>query len=321
MAARRDFYEVLGVSRTADQAEIQRAYRKLARTYHPDVNKDPGAEARFKEIAEAYDVLSDPQTRRRYDAFGPDFRQVPEGVDADTWRRARAGAGARGRADARGRRRPAAEPEEDIFFTSAGDVDFDELFGGLFGGRGRAGWGPVAGTDQEAELVLSVEEAYRGGRRSVSLAGPDGERTYQVTVPSGVTDGQRIRLAGQGGRGGDGASAGDLYLRVRLAPHPHYRVQGRDISTDLPLTPWEAALGATVPVDTPGGEAKLTVPAGTSTGRRLRLRGQGMPNPRGAPGDFYAEVKVMVPPTLSEEQRRLFEQLAKSSSFDPRRRQ
>jgi curved DNA-binding protein len=323
MAPRRDFYEVLGVSRTANQAEIQRAYRKLARTYHPDVNKDPGAEERFKEIAEAYNVLSDPDTRRRYDAFGSDFRQVPPDVDPETWARARAGAGAR-RGPRPGGARGGGPGQETWFDTSGGfetgDVDLEDLFGGLFSGRGARGgrgWGPIPGADQEAELVLTVEEAYRGGRRRITLDG----RSLEVTIPPGVTDGQRIRLAGQGGQGTEGAAAGDLYLVVRLAPHPRYRVDGRDISVDLPLAPWEGALGASLAVDTPGGEAKVTVPPGSSTGRRLRLRGRGMPNPRGTPGDLYAEVKIMVPRHPTDEERRLFEQLARASTFDPRRRQ
>jgi curved DNA-binding protein len=201
------------------------------------------------------------------------------------------------------------------------DIDLEDLFGGIFtgGGRARRGWGPIPGADQEAELELTVEEAYHGGRRSITLSGPDGPRTFDVTIPPGVIDGQRIRLAGQGGRGSDGAAAGDLYLVVRIAPHPRYRVEGRDIHVQLALAPWEAALGASVPVETPDGEAKVTVPPGTSSGRRLRLRGRGMPNPRGTPGDLYGEVRIMVPPRLTDEERRLFEQLATVSTFDPRR--
>ncbi|MGW4471341.1 DnaJ C-terminal domain-containing protein [Nonomuraea sp. NPDC004354] len=303
----RDFYEALGVPRTADQDDIQRAYRRLARAYHPDVNKDPQAEDRFKEISEAYQVLSDPETRRRYDAFGEDFRRVPEGVDPDTWRRARAGAGAGAGAGPGG---------EWAGRTTWTDADLEDLFGEMFGGvRGR-GWGPAPGADQEAELPLTLEEAYHGGRRKLTLGGG---RQIDVSIPQGVTNGQRIRLAGQGGRGASGAPAGDLYLIVRIVDHPRYRVEGRDIRVVLPLTPWEAALGATVPVDTPGGEAKVRVPKGTSSGRRLRLRGQGMPNPRGAPGDLYAEARVMVPERLTAEEQRLFEQLAAGSSFDPRR--
>ena len=164
-----------------------------------------------------------------------------------------------------------------------------------------------------------MEEAYRGTRRSVTIEGGGQTRTLEVTIPAGVTNGQRIRLAGQGGRGTEGAAAGDLYLIVRIARHPRYRVEGRDLHVELPLAPWEAALGTTVTVDTPDGEAKVKVPAGTSSGRRLRLRGRGLPNPRGTPGDLYAEVRIMVPKRLSHEERRLFTELAATSTFNPRK--
>lgn len=316
--AARDFYEVLGVPRTASADEIQRAYRTLARTYHPDVNRDPAAEERFKEIAEAYDVLRDPDTRRRYDAFGPDFRQVPEGVDPQAWRGRASGAGRPG-GRTRGRATSGVSDDGAWFSTGgSGDIDIEDLLGGMFSGRSGRGWGAIPGADQEAELVLPLADAYRGGPRSVTLAGPDGERTYQVTVPAGVTDGQRIRLAGQGGRGSDGAAAGDLYFVVRLAPDPRFQVSGRDVTTTLPLAPWEAALGTSVAVDTPVGRANVTVPPGTSSGRRLRLRGQGLPNPRGTAGNLFAEVRIMVPAHLSHRERELFEALAKESDFDPR---
>jgi curved DNA-binding protein len=334
MPPRRDFYESLGVSRTATPEEIQRAYRTLARTYHPDINKDPGAEERFKEVSEAYDVLSDPDTRKRYDTFGPDFRQVPKDVDPETWARAQsararagAGAGARGGRAGGSGGGPAGYDTEFIDFGD-GDIDIDDLFGGLFGGgglggrargRGRRGWGPIPGADQEAEIELSVEEAYSGGKRWVTLSGPDGQRSYEVTIPPGVIDGQRIRLAGQGGRGTEGGPSGNLYLVVRIKPHPRYRLDGRDINAELRLAPWEAALGTTVAIDTPGGEAKVKVPHGSSSGRRLRLRGKGMPNPKGKPGDFFAEVRIMVPSRLTKEERRLFEELAAVSKFDPRK--
>ncbi|EXG82165.1 DnaJ C-terminal domain-containing protein [Cryptosporangium arvum] len=322
MAPSRDFYATLGVARDVSADDMQRAYRKLARTYHPDVNKDPGAEERFKDISEAYDVLSDPEQRHRYDAFGPDFRDVPPDVDPQA--RARAGAdggrtrGSRGERGGRARR--GGGPPEDVYTRSGGfqDIDFESMFGGVFGGRSDGGFGPIPGADQEAEIELTVEEAHTGGRRTVTLSGPDGSRTLNVTIPPGVTDGQRIRLSGQGGRGGDGATDGDLYLVVRLAPHPRYRVAGRDITATLPLTPWEAALGASVAVETPAGEARVRVPAGTPSGRRLRLAGRGLPNPRGRPGDLYAEARIMVPPEPSDEERRLFEQLAAVSTFDPR---
>ncbi|ROP55863.1 DnaJ C-terminal domain-containing protein [Streptomyces sp. PanSC9] len=308
----RDFYEVLGVPRDADKDELQRAYRKLARRYHPDVNKDPAAEERFKEINEAFSVLSDPDQRARYDRFGEDFRKVPE----DWEERVGAGAGPGG-----GFRWSTGDGPRVRYGTSgfgAEGVDIDDLFGSFFGGAGRM---RVPGADQEAELPLTVEEAYRGGRRTVTLADPSGQpRRYEVDVPPGVTDGQRIRLAGEGGRGNGDAPAGDLYLRVRIQPHPQFRLDGRDVYVQLPVTPWEAALGATVPVPTPsGGTAKVGVPAGSSSGRRLRLRGEGMPNPRGTDGNLYAELRIMVPSKLNDRERALFEELAAVSSFDPRR--
>jgi curved DNA-binding protein len=308
--ANQDFYQVLGVPRNADQDEIQRAYRKLARTYHPDINSDPEAEDRFKEISEAYDVLSDPQTRRRYDAFGPDFRQVPEDVDPETWRRARAGAR---RGAGAGQGGPGG------FSSSGGDIDLEDLLGGIFGGRAGRRWGPIPGADQEAEIELTVEDAYRGTRRTLTLTGDGTRRSFEVTVPAGVTDGQRIRLAGQGGRGSDGAGNGDLYLVARITPDPRYRLDGRDLHVELRLAPWEAALGTSVSVDTPGGEVKVKIPAGSSSGRQIRLRSRGLPNPKGKAGDLFAEARIMVPPRLSRAERRLFEQLAAESDFDPRR--
>ena len=321
----RDYYEVLGVPRNADADELQQAYRKLARDNHPDINRDPAAEERFKEVNEAYHVLSDPQLRARYDRFGEDFRQVPE----DWEERVRAGgtrAGAGAGRPGRGSRTVYTTDGDFGDFADFGGfggagggggagIDLEDLLGGMFGGRA----GPIAGADQEAELPLTVEEAYRGGRRPITLDGTAGPRTYTVTIPPGVTDGQRIRLAGEGGQGRGSGAAGDLYLVVRLLPHPRFRVDGRDITVSLPLAPWEAALGATVPVTTPAGETKVTVPAGSSTGRRLRLRGEGMPSPRGMPGDLYAEVRVAVPPRPTPRERELFAELAETSTFDARR--
>jgi len=324
----RDYYDVLGVSRDAGPDELQQAFRRLARQNHPDVNKDPGAEERFKEVNEAYQALSDPELRKRYDRFGEDYRKVP----AD-WEE-RVGAGVGGSRGGPGRARRTWSTGDDgggfgggfagggfggEFGGAHGDVDIDDLLSGIFGGRGRGRAGPVAGADQEAELPLTVEDAYRGGRQQITLNGPEGPRTYTVTIPPGVTDGKRIRLAGEGGRGMGDGPAGDLYLVVRLQPHPVFRVEGKDITVDLRLSPWEAALGATVPVPTPGGESKVTVPAGSSTGRRLRLRGEGMPDRGGRPGDLHAEIEVMVPPRLTDRERRLFSELAEASTFDPRR--
>ncbi|MEU9209726.1 DnaJ C-terminal domain-containing protein [Streptomyces sp. NPDC048415] len=313
----RDYYDVLGVGRNASSEEIQQAFRKLARKHHPDINRDPGAEERFKEINDAYSVLSDPKTRQRYDRFGENFRQVPEDYDE----RVAAGAGARGGwgGGGGGGGRVRFRTDEGVDFDGSG-IDFEDLFGGIFGrGGGGRGRGPVPGADQEAEIQLGVEEAYRGGKRSITLGGPDGQRSYDVNIPRGVVDGQRIRLAGEGGRGGGDAPSGDLYLRVRIKPDGRFRLEGRDIHVVAPVTPWEAALGATVPVPTPGGTAKVTVPAGSSSGRRLRLRGEGMPNPRGQNGDLYAEIRIMVPPEPTARERELFEELAAVSAFDPRR--
>ncbi|BBY48088.1 molecular chaperone DnaJ [Mycolicibacterium arabiense] len=297
----RDYYEALGVSRDATADQIQQAFRTLARKNHPDVNKDPAAEDRFKEINEAYHVLTDPETRKRYDRFGEDYRQVP-----DDWEQ-RVGAGVGGGRPGGGRVRYGQG------FGGAGGINIEDLFGEMFSGGG--GFGPIPGADQEAVLELTVEEAYRGGKRQISLDG----RSYTVDVPAGVIDGQRIRLAGEGGRGSGSGPAGDLYLVVRIKPDSRFRLVGRDVSVDLPVSPWEAVLGTTVAVRTPSGEAKVKVPQGSSTGRRLRLRGEGMPNPHGAAGNLYAEIKVMVPPNPTARERDLFEQLAAESAFDPRR--
>jgi len=312
----RDFYEVLGLPRDADQSEIQRAYRKLARALHPDVNKDPGAEEGFKELSEAYDVLSDPDQRKRYDTFGEDFRRVGADVDPDAFRQSRAYAGAGGgRSSGWG----GGGPSGGFRYSGSGDdVDLEDLLGGIFGGRGRGGWGPVSGSDHETEVEVTVEEAYHGTQRTLTISGSDGPRTVDVTIPAGVVDDQRIRLRGQGGQGSGGGPAGDLYLVVRIAPHPRYRLVGRDLHMLLPLAPGEAALGSSVDIGTPGGPATVQVPVGTSSHRKLRLKGRGLPNPRGRPGDLYVEAQIKVPTSPSEEERELFEQLGKVSTFNPR---
>jgi curved DNA-binding protein len=291
--ADRDFYRALGVPRTASQEEIQRAYRSLARRHHPDVSKQPGSEERFKEISEAYQVLSDPELRRRYDTFGPDFRQVPDDIDPAAWQRAQARA-----RSSRGSERVRVRTGTGADFGL--DFDIENLFGGgMFAAR------PPS---REAEVEVTVEEAYRGAERTLTMSGPDGIRAVRVTIPAGVADGQRIRL-----------SQGDVDLVIRLAPHDRYRVEGRDLTVDLPLTPWEAALGTIVAVDTPDGEAKVRVPPETSSGRKLRLRGRGLPNPRGQAGDLYAEARIVMPAHLTPGQQRLFAELAATSTFDPRR--
>jgi curved DNA-binding protein len=309
-----DYYRALGVDRSAGQDEIQRAYRRLARRFHPDLNKDPGAEERFKDINEAYEVLSDPKKRARYDRYGAQWRQVPEDYDGPA-----PGAGPFGGG---GRRVYVNTGGGGFDEAGFGGVDVEDLLGGLFGGRaggfGRGSRVSAPGADSEAEIELSVEDAYAGGRRRITLQTASGPRSFDVNIPAGVADGQRIRLAGQGATGIGGGARGDLYLIVRLAPHPRYRLDGRDITVELSVAPWEAALGASVPVDTPGGPVQVQVPAGSSSGRRLRLRGRGMPNTRGSAGDLYAEVKIVVPARLTADERELWNRLAQTSRFDAR---
>jgi curved DNA-binding protein len=295
----KDYYDVLGVARQATQDDIRRAYRKLAREYHPDLNQDDGAEDRFKEIGEAYEVLSDPDKRERYDRLGSQWRTREQAPGAGSFEDffERQGYG-------------------DDVRVEFGDGDFSEFFSRLFGeGAATARSGPPRGRDHEAVLELSLEEALAGGRRRLSLE--DG-RDLEVNIPPGVREGQRIRLAGHGAGGRDGAPSGDLYLHVRLKPHPRFRRRGEDLDLDLPVAPWEAALGATVPVPTLTGTAQVRVPAGSSSGRRLRLRGRGLPKQAGGHGDLRAIVKVTVPKHLSDEERELFEKLAEVSEFDPR---
>ena len=290
----KDYYEVLDVPRDADQDAIRRAYRKLARKYHPDLNSDGDAEDRFKELGEAYEVLSDPDKRERYDRLGADWRrqeqEAPEANFEDFF--ARQGFG-----------------NEDTRVEFSDDL-FERLFGVRAGAPGAGTRGPLRGHDREALLELSLEDALDGGRRRLTLD----DREIDVNFPSGVRDGQLIRLAGQGAPGRDGGPPGDLYLRIALRPHPNFRVRGEDdLDVDLPVTPWQAALGATVPVQTPGGTAQVRVPPGSSSGRRLRLRGRGLPKSGGGSGDLHAIVKIIVPKQLSDRERELYEQLAESS--------
>ena len=287
-----DYYEVLGVSREADQDAIRRAYRKLAREYHPDLNSDEDAEERFKELGEAYEVLSDPEKRERYDRLGANWREVE---------------------------REAPNESFEEFFTDQGwgdgaGADFGgDLFEALFGARAQRMGGPMRGRDREALLELSLEDALAGGRRRLTLDG----RQVNANFPAGVRDGQLIRLAGQGGEGYNGGPAGDLFLRVVLKPHPRFHRRGdHDLDVDLPITPSQAALGTTVTVETPTGSAQIRVPAGSSSGRRLRLRGRGLPKRGGETGDLHAVVKIVVPKKLSDRERELYEQLAESSRQD-----
>jgi curved DNA-binding protein len=310
----RDYYEVLGVPRGASEEEIRSAYRKLARTYHPDVNKEPGAEDRFKELSEAYEVLRDPEKRERYDRLGANWKAGEDVSGAEGF--GGFGAGQGGFRPGQGQGGFGDVHVE--FGEGNGFSDFFEsLFGARGGGRRTAGFEgfSMRGGDQEATLEISLAEAARGGRRKLSLG--DG-RDYEVEIPAGVRDGQRIRLAGEGGQGAAGGPAGDLLLRVRIKPDRRFRREGSDLFVDLPVAPWEAALGATVEVPTLDGTARVKVPPGSSSGRRLRLRGEGMPGPGKQQGDLFATVRIVVPKKLSERERELFEQLAEASSFDPR---
>ena len=307
----RDYYKILGVPRSASADEVKRAYRKLARKFHPDVSKEKNAEARFKEVAEAYEVLRDGEKRAAYDQLGSgyvggqQFRPPPDFGGA-TFRTSGGG----GAADS---------GFSDFFSSLFGDAAFGAA--GPAGGMGGAPRG--RGEDRRARLELSIEEAYAGTSREVRLqqqeAGPDGrplsrERTLRVQVPAGVTAGQVIRLAGQGSPGP--AGAGDLLFEVVIDPGPHYSLEGRDVTRDLALAPWEAALGATVSAPTLGGAVELRVPAGARTGQKMRLRGRGLPGD--PPGDQYVVLKIVLPPSDTPRARELWEAMALELPFDPR---
>ena len=292
----KDYYAALGVPRDADPEAIKKAYRKLARQHHPDVSKDAGAEARFKDVAEAYATLKDPEKRAAYDALGS-RRGGEEFSPPPQWQRDFGG---------------------DAGF---GDLDLADLLDALArgrGGRGRSQTVPLRGHDYETSVRLSLEDAHRGTTVNLDVQHEDGTRTLAVTVPAGVTDGQRLRLRGKGGPGRHGGPAGDIYLHIQLAPHPVFRTDGHDLMFDLALAPWEAALGAEVQVPTLDGAVLLTVPHGTQSGRKLRLRGRGLANGHGGRGDLYAMVRIDVPASLAPRERELFEELARESRFDPR---
>lgn len=301
----KDYYATLEVPRDAGADAIRKSYRRLARKYHPDVSKEAGAEERFKELGEAYETLKDPERRAAYDALG----QRPAGEDFTAPRdwREQFGAGAAG------------QPFGDV---DLGGIDLADLLDAL--GRGRGGHprhaGPRAGQDYDLGARISLEDAHRGTTLELQLQRADGPRTLHVTVPAGVTAGQKLRLRGQGGPGRSGGPAGDIYVHVDLLPHPRYRVDGKDLYFDLPLAPWEAALGAELPVATLDGEVLLTVPAGTHSAQKLRLRGRGLGSGT-TRGNLYAVVHIDVPGTLTPRERELFEALAKESRFEPRKNQ
>ena len=339
----KDYYDVLGVKRGASDNEIKQAYRKLARKFHPDLNPgDKVAEEKFKELQEAYDVLSDPENRKLYDQYGENWRAVKAGAGAPPpgWEGAQRSARGAGP-------RAAGFDFGDFDFGSfrsegAGGFDiFEEMFGGAGRGRGRRSG---RGADIEAELELSLEEAHRGGRRTLEMqmaepcptcggtglkdgkpcetCGGSGQvlrpKTIEVNIPPGVRDGSTIRLAGQGGTGSNGSEPGDLYLHVRLRPHPVFMVKGDDLEVELPIAPWEAVLGARVEAPTIDGKVELKIPPGANSGQRLRLRNQGLNKRKGGRGDEYVRLKIVVPKDVSPEERRVYEELQRISRFEPR---
>jgi DnaJ-class molecular chaperone len=345
----KDYYETLGVSRSASADEIKKAYRKLARKLHPDLNPgDKAAEERFKELQAAYDVLSDAENRKLYDQYGENWRAVKQGGGPPP-----PGAGAYQRAGG-----PAGGPRAGGFDFSgfdfgggasgaagAGDFSiFEEMFGRAQGGRAGRSRRRERGEDVEAQLELSLEEAHRGVRRTLQMqvaevcstckgAGTVNEKpcetcgglgqvertkTIEVNIPAGVRDGSTVRLAGQGGAGLNGSQPGDLYLHVRLRPHPFFTVRGDDIEVEMPIAPWEAALGTKIETPTIDGKVELSVPPGAQSGQKLRLRGQGLNKRSGGRGDEYVRLKIVVPKKITEEERGLYEQLRDVSHFNPR---
>ncbi|MFL6193667.1 MAG: DnaJ C-terminal domain-containing protein [Thermoanaerobaculia bacterium] len=311
----KDYYATLGVKKDASQDDIQKAYRKLARKFHPDVNKDPQAEVKFKEIGEAYEVLKDADKRKRYDQFGSNWNRTggpPPGWEGFDFGQGQPGGGF----DFRG-------------FQGSGGGNFSDFFEMLFGGgaggrarqRGGAGGAGFEGfgggfggarpaADSEATLSISVEEAVRGGSRELTVSDPNTgqRRTLTVKIPEGVRAGQKIRLAGQGGGGGD------LFLKIEITPDPRFRVEGSDIHTTVPVSPPEAALGGEADVETPNGPVRVRIPAGSSSGRKIRLRGRGLAQSGGGKGDLLAEIRIVLPERLSERERELYEQLAEAAA-------
>ena len=311
----KDYYDILDVARDAGADDIKRAYRRLARKYHPDVSKEPDAEARFKEMKEAYEVLKDPEKRGAYDQFGENWKAGQNFQPPPNWQNETAF-------------------RQAGFSQAAGQEHFSDFFESLFGGRQGGGFSGdfgnlrMDGQDVNASITVPLEEAYRGGTRSISLEIPEADpsgrqvrrrKSLNVTIPKGILSGQRIRLADQGGPGsGSGARSGDLYLQVQFESHPVFAADGRDIHVTLPVTPSEAALGRTVKAPTLGGPVDLRIPAGSGSGKRLRLKGRGLPGT--PPGDQYVRLSVELPKNLSSKSRDLYEQLEKEQSFNPRSR-
>ena len=310
----KDYYEVMGVPRDATAEQIKRAYRQLARKHHPDVSKGADAEARFKELGEAYEVLKDPEKRAAYDQLGANWKAGQDFRPPPDWDAAAEHAGGG--------------------FSDAQAAEFSDFFESLFGraqqqhsgGRGRTRQAHARGQDHHAKIQIDLEDAYHGAQRSINLRVPKldaqgqltvGEHSISFNLPLGIRPGQQIRLAGQGGAGVGEGPPGDLYLEVEFKPHARYRVQQHDVYLDLPVAPWEAALGATIEVPTPTGQVELTVPAGSASGRKLRLRGRGLPAP--TPGDFYFVLQVALPEATNETEMAAYRDLAEHfKHFNPR---
>jgi len=296
----KDYYKILGVERAASEDEIKKAYRKLARKYHPDVSKEANAKEKFQEVSEAYETLRDKEKRAAFDSLGShrpgqDFRPPPDWFD-------RFGSGR----------------QEDLR-----DVDLSDLFEqmGIFGRAGgrRGGFGrnvPIPGEDYETPVRITLEEAARGTEREFQLDG----RSLRARIPKGAVDGQRLRLRGKGGPGMNGGPAGDLYLQIALEPHALFKAHAHDLEIEMPVAPWEAALGAQVEVPTLEGRVTMKIPPGSKGGQKLRLAGKGLPKPGGGGGDLYAVLDIVVPSTLTEQEKKLYEQLRETSRFDPRTR-
>lgn len=314
----RDYYQILGLQRTATADQVKTAYRRLARKYHPDVSKEANAEERFKEVQEAYEVLKDPEKRAAYDQLGSEWKTGQQFRPPPDWGSGFEFGGARGGARTGSARGGDGEAYAEERFSDF----FSSLFGGAspFGGATRRG-----GRDHHARIDIDLEQAFHGTTSTLELKRPelkgDGSlevrtHTVRVTIPPGVTEGQLIRLAGQGEPAPEGGRAGDLYLETHILPHRLYQLDGRDITVTLPVAPWEAALGASVTVPTLGGPVDMHIPSGAQSGQKLRLRGRGLP---GSPaGDQYVQLKVVLPPPSSPEARSLYEQMRAKLNFNPR---
>ena len=295
----RDYYKILGVERNADEAEIKKAYRRLARKYHPDVSKEKDAEQKFKEIGEAYEVLKDSQKRQSYDQLGANWKAGEQFRPPPGWEQS--GFGGFGN-------------QAGGFHSASGFSDFFEsMFGGGFAQSAGGQAYRQAGQDQTASINVSISDAFHGAQKTIRLSSG---KSLQVKIPKGITSGKKIRLSGQGSSGFNGGPNGDLYLEVTVANDANYQLQGKDIYISVNISPWEAALGEKVPVNTLSGQVEVKIPAGSQSGRKMRLSGKGLPgNP---PGDLYLQLNIVVPLANTAEEKEFFEEMKNKFSFDPR---